>query len=98
MHILLLNNGGGEIFQSLPGLDMDERSHAMITATHKTSAAGWAQERGLRYLRTENEIQLNDCIDEFVRHGEQSVIMEVMTDASHDVTLLKEYYHQLKHK
>ena len=36
LRILLLNNGGGEIFHTLPGLDMSESSHKFITAVHKT--------------------------------------------------------------
>lgn len=46
LRILLLNNGGGEIFHTLPGLEMSEASHKFITAVHKTSAKGWAEERG----------------------------------------------------
>ena len=49
IRILLLNNGGGEIFQALPGLSMSGKTHRFVTATHKTSAQGWATERGFLY-------------------------------------------------
>lgn len=38
LRILLLNNGGGEIFHTLPGLEMSGTSHKFITAVHKASA------------------------------------------------------------
>lgn len=44
LRILLLNNGGGEIFQALPGLKMEDKTRRFVTATHKTSAKGWAKE------------------------------------------------------
>ena len=37
LRILLLNNGGGEIFHTLPGLEMSGTSHKFITAVHKLS-------------------------------------------------------------
>ena len=49
LRIMLLNNGGGEIFQSLPGLKMEARTHRFVTALHHTKAEGWAQERGFDY-------------------------------------------------
>lgn len=49
----LLNNGGGEIFHTLPGLDMSGTSHKFIAAVHKTSAKGWAEERGFLYLQAQ---------------------------------------------
>ena len=36
LRILLLNNGGGEIFQALPGFKMNERTHRFVTAYHQT--------------------------------------------------------------
>ena len=36
LRIMLLNNGGGEIFQSLPGLKMEARTHRFVTALHQT--------------------------------------------------------------
>ena len=48
LRVLLLNNGGGEIFHTLPGLDMSGTSHKFIAAVNKTSAKGWAEERGFQ--------------------------------------------------
>jgi len=98
LRILLLNNGGGEIFQALPGLKMEDKTRRFVTATHKTSAKGWAKERGFSYLPVHNDEELTSAMAVFtqsVPHN-QPMLMEVFTDASEDVRLLKEYYHQLK--
>lgn len=98
LRILLLNNGGGEIFNTLPGLDSSTTSHRFISAVHKTSAKGWAEERGFIYLKAENEEQLNEHMKLFTRETStgQPILMEVFTDKDEDTRILKEYYHQLK--
>lgn len=98
LRILLLNNGGGEIFQALPGLSMSEKTYRFVTAAHTTSAKGWAEERGFTYLRVDNADQLTEAMPTFAQpeaHN-QPMLMEVFTDKGTDVQLLKDYYHQLK--
>ena len=98
LRILLLNNGGGEIFQALPGLKMEDKTRRFVTATHKTSAKGWAKERGFSYLPVHNDEELTSAMAVFTQSAphNQPMLMEVFTDASEDVRLLKEYYHQTK--
>ena len=98
LRILLLNNGGGEIFQALPGLDMSDKSHRFVTASHHTSAKGWATERGFAYSAVHNEEELAEAMKTFIQPEPfaQPMLMEVFTNKDEDVRLLKEYYHQLK--
>ena len=98
LRILLLNNGGGEIFHTLSGLEMSEASHKFITAVHKTSAKGWAEERGFLYLRAENDGQLAETMQTFTcpETVERPILLEVFTDKDEDIRMLKNYYHQLK--
>ena len=98
LRILLLNNGGCEIFQALPGLSMEGSTHRFVTASHSTTAQGWAVERGFAYTAVHNADELATAIPAFTT-GEpapQPMLMEVFTDKGEDVKLLKEYYHQLK--
>ena len=98
LRILLLNNGGGEIFQALPGLSMSGKTHRFVTATHKTSAQGWATERGFLYQGVHDTAELEEAMKVFTDPNpiNQPVLMEVFTDKNEDVRLLKEYYHSLK--
>lgn len=105
LRILLLNNGGGEIFQTLPGLKPDEYTNRYVTASHQTSAKGWATDRGFAYTAVRNAEELDTAINAFTRTeqpGEQPctqpLFIEVFTDKAEDVQLLKEYYHQLKNE
>lgn len=98
LRILLLNNGGGEIFHTLPGLDMSGTSHRFVTAVHKTSAKGWAEERGFLYQEVRDETQLAEAMPLFAQPEllTQPVLMEVFTNKNKDARILKDYYHQLK--
>lgn len=98
LRILLLNNGGGEIFQSLPGFEMNAETYRFVTASHTTSAKGWAMERGFLYLPVHNEAELAEAMAVFSSPEEagRPIFLEVFTDKSEDIRLLKEYYHQLK--
>ena len=98
LRIMLLNNGGGEIFQTLPGLEMGSKTHCFVTASHKTSAKGWAEERGFTYLQVHNMEELTDALGMFTQSAphNQPMLMEVFTDADEDIRLLKAYYQQLK--
>ena len=77
---------------------MEDKTHRFVTATHKTSAKGWAEERGFDYISVHNDGELTDAMAVFTQSTPHNrpMLMEVFTDASEDVRLLKEYYHQLK--
>lgn len=98
LRILLLNNGGGEIFHTLPGLDMSGTSHRFVTAVHKTSAQGWAEERGFLYQKVEDEAQLTEAMTTFTQPEllTRPVLMEVFTNKNKDARILKDYYHNLR--
>lgn len=98
LRIMLLNNGGGEIFQSLPGLKMEARTHRFVTALHQTKAEGWAQERGFDYTAVHTMEELDAALLDFMQADQQGnpKFMEVFTDKAEDVRLLKEYYHGLR--
>lgn len=55
LHIMLINNGGGAIFDTLP-LPDDNCSRKFIQGKHHTNAKAVAEEYGIRYLNGETEI------------------------------------------
>ena len=78
---------------------MSGTSHKYITTFTKTSAKGWAEERGFLYQRVENEEQLAEVMKTFTQPEamEQPVLMEVFSK-NKDARILKDYYHQPKQK
>lgn len=100
LRILLLNNEGGEIFHTLPGMDKNSKSRPFITAEHQTSAKGWAEERGFEYLKASNEEEWKEALVVFASSEDhpQPILLEVYTDKGEDTRLLREYYKSLKNK
>ena len=100
LRILLINNEGGEIFHTLPGMDTKSKSRQYITAEHCTSAKGWAEERGFTYLSAHNQEDIDACISQFTtpETQEKPMLLEVFTDKETDTTLLRNYYKMIKNK
>ncbi len=97
MRIVLLNNGGGEIFKSLPGLDLHGQTESFVTAAHACSAACWAKERGFDYQQATNQDELARVCSELLRpEAEKPQLLEVFTDMDSDIRILKNYYKALK--
>ena len=98
LRILLLNNGGGEIFHSLPGLDMTEHTRRFVAGIHATSAKGWAIERGFHYTEVRNNSELTEAMPFFTQPEptDQPQLLEVFTDCSEDIRLLNDYYRSLR--
>ncbi|NDW12385.1 2-succinyl-5-enolpyruvyl-6-hydroxy-3-cyclohexene-1-carboxylic-acid synthase [Bacteroides sp. 214] len=98
VRILLLNNGGGEIFRALPGLEMNEATRNAATAVHHTSAKAWAQERGFSYIAARNDAELTESMTTFIadQPAEAPILLEVFTNPDEDIRLLKTYYHGLR--
>lgn len=98
LRILLLNNGGGEIFETLPGLEPGSKTHRLVTALHQTSAKSWAVNQQFTYLEAHNDEELDQAMKTFTQNEptQRPMLLEVFTDKSEDVSLLKAYYQQLK--
>lgn len=99
VRILLLNNGGGEIFHALPGLELHENARRFVTATHQTDAKAWAEDRGFEYLSAHDDTELTTAVARFTQPEitTKPLLLEVFTEKNLDVELLKNYYRALKH-
>ena len=96
LRILLLNNGGGEIFNALPGLQLTDENRRFVLGTHQTRAQGWAVDSGFDYLSARNAGELAALLPRFTAPDTtRPMLLEVFTDKDQDVQLLREYYHQL---
>lgn len=98
IRILLLNNGGGEIFQALPGLDLQENVRRFVVATHQTTARSLAEGYGFEYLSAFSGQELADAMSRFTQKESlpRPLLLEVFTNKDDDIKILKAYYHALK--
>lgn len=91
--ILLLNNGGGGIFRSLPGLKDSAAHETLISAQHHTSARGICEQNRVTYLSASHEEALQKGMHHFVNHHfEGPVVFEVFTSPQQDEQAMNEYY------
>lgn len=99
LRIVLLNNGGGGIFHTLPGLAVDEEARRFVTASHAVTAEGWARSRGFVYRCAADASALQSALEVlFDPISEAPVLLEVMTTAETDAAEQERYYHNIKDK
>jgi 2-succinyl-5-enolpyruvyl-6-hydroxy-3-cyclohexene-1-carboxylate synthase len=97
LRILLNNNGGGEIFQTLPGFEPSDAMEKYVVASHTWSARAWAEDRGFTYLSASNEQELHAQMTAFTSaEGNKPVLMEVFTSKEKNAEILQSYYDTLK--
>lgn len=97
LRIFLNNNGGGEIFHALPGLNRSEALEPYITGAHRTQAKGWAESLGFTYLSAGNKEELTEHLPVFTRvQQDRAILLEVQTSMQENTDILRNYYHQLK--
>lgn len=90
--VLLLNNGGGVIFQSLPGLKDSTAQQTLISAQHHTTAWGICQQNNVAYLSARDEIELENNMNRFVNDNfNRPVVFEVFTSQEQDEQAMNEY-------
>jgi 2-succinyl-5-enolpyruvyl-6-hydroxy-3-cyclohexene-1-carboxylate synthase len=80
LRILLLNNGRGGIFDTLPGLEASPVARTFVAGSHKATAKGICQQNDIRYLCTDGT---NDW---------PSIIARLLADES-DRPVLLEVFH-----
>ena len=90
--VLLLNNGGGVIFQNLPGLKDSTAQQTLISAQHHTSAWGICQQNNVAYLSAHDEEELENNMNHFVNDNfDRPVVFEVFTSQEQDEQAMNEY-------
>lgn len=99
LNIVVLNNGGGAIFHTLPGLPSDDTTRHFVAAAHTASAQAWACSFGFDYRRAGNTDELTQAMDWITASPDRRPrLLEVCTDSNTDTRALNDYYHQLTNK
>ncbi len=89
VRILLLNNGGGGIFDLIPTPE-----HPLVNGAHQATAAAWAQSCGFEYLTVQNEYDWPAALAALTTPGNRPILVEAMTNSTTDANLLKQFYAQ----
>lgn len=90
--ILLLNNGQGGIFRSLPGLYESPAAGPLIAGKHNLNAEGVCSQFGVKYLHASDEKELEVAMRIFTTvDSDRPVLLEVTTDAVQDQKIYSDY-------
>lgn len=101
LRILLLNNGGGGIFEKFEGLKQSAAREEYVMAKHSTSAQGLCQSFGINYKKATNSIELEQGIgwlttlhDNPEAEG-RPLLLEIVTTTENDAKALQGLHESL---
>lgn len=97
LRILLLNNGGGGIFEKFEGLQGSPARERFVMAKHHASAEGICQSYQVAYRAVHNMDELEEGIYWLQQEqGERPMLLEVFTDSANDAKIMKAYYDRFR--
>ena len=99
LRIVLLNNGCGEIFKRIHGLNQTHALNSHIAYQHHTSAQGWCESLAITYLKATDTVSLKAGIATLLSQEmqiERPIILEVFTNDETNMETIRAYYKQLK--
>lgn len=93
LKILLINNGGGAIFDQLPMPKNNITYKKNITVTNSRNAKDWISTDHIEYMSAKNKHELQENMITFVQKRSKKIILfEVFTDREINAEVLKHYY------
>lgn len=97
LRIIVLNNGGGNIFRLIGGPRQSPALNEHFVAQHNLKAEDFAKAFGINYLKAENQGELSMALNTiFAPDFSGPVILEVWTDGEISASVFQECYQQLK--
>ncbi|MBR3926493.1 MAG: 2-succinyl-5-enolpyruvyl-6-hydroxy-3-cyclohexene-1-carboxylic-acid synthase [Akkermansia sp.] len=84
--ILLINNGGGGIFDYIPTPD-----NPLVNGSHHATASGWAQSCNFEYLSVHSEHDWPAALAALTTPGTRPVLVEAFTDSAKDAAFFKQF-------
>jgi len=97
LRIIVMNNGGGAIFQILDGAkDLAELGEFMVTK-QSIRAENSAEDAGLIYHKAHNFKELDSILGDFLAPSDTGKVLEIFTDAAQNTDTLQAYMALFKH-
>ncbi len=92
LKIIVINNGGGDIFRFIPGPDTSAQREKFFAATHHWKVEMVARAFSIRYLKAENETELKSHLPEFYAEDRRPALLEIFTTEAENAQVLKDYF------
>ncbi len=91
--IVIINNGGGNIFRILEGPSDYEQLEPFIETAHQFSARGLASNFNIGYFQATDKQALEEVLEKFYDYSEdKAAILEIITPNIVSANVLKEYF------
>lgn len=94
--IIVINNGGGDIFKIIPGPSSTNALDEFILTKHHKNIENLAKHFGFAYTKVEDEDTLSRVLDNFFKPDSKAKILEVDTTGIENADVLKKYFEFLK--
>lgn len=94
MHIMLINNGGGAIMYAPLNDEIRKTLLPHVSAGHHTSAKGWVESLGFKYISANNAQEVDNAMKSFLDVESTSpIFLEVFTEEiTEDVNAIRNYF------
>ena len=94
--IIVINNGGGGIFQFIPGPDSIPNHEETFIATHSFSASHLCVMAGMDFQTVDNINDLQSVLNSFFKKSNKPQLVEIKTNGSLSAEILKNYFRKIK--
>ncbi|MCB9202348.1 MAG: 2-succinyl-5-enolpyruvyl-6-hydroxy-3-cyclohexene-1-carboxylic-acid synthase [Flavobacteriales bacterium] len=95
--IILINNGGGNIFKIIPGPDTSNALESCFEAKHTYTAKHLAQHFNFEYYTASNSQELCQELDTFFKDSQNPKILEVDTKLQENSEILRKYMRSFRY-
>lgn len=94
LRIILINNGGGNIFRVIPGPDNFEELEPFIETAHNLNAEGIVRNFDLNYRQAHNQEELEQALPAFfaAQENNKPALLEIFTPNKLSAAVLKDYF------
>jgi len=96
LKIILINNGGGDIFNFIPGPSQTEALNDFFVTKHQFEAEALAKMHHLSYQKIDNMQDLEHLIKPFLENRGAPALLEIETQSIDNAGILKAYFESLK--
>ena len=90
--IILINNGGGEIFNFIPGPSQTDALNDFFVTKHQYEASKLAEMYHFGYQKASNLYELKSGIEQFFASNNQPQLLEIDTKEVNNAGILKDYF------
>lgn len=98
LRIIVINNGGGNIFRIIPGPDQIEGFEDFISTEHTRGIEPLVRSFGLDYYFCDSTEGLENSLQDFYTKPERAAVLEINTPGEYSASTLKNYFTFLSEK